>query len=173
MSSSPISLQPATSVLHVGQLCKQSLIFVIYLYNSAHVMVIILFPLSRLEWLAKKDCCHRLSLTLLKSMREKDQNTVKNDSGSQMITVFTIKEINLIISLFCNMLQFHLCLCLRYHVLWLDYLLYFWQSNKSSYDFPKDIYHIPVGTQDIFKQNIFSKISFTTCQVYHFTLIFS
>ena len=56
---------------------------------------------------------HTLSLTLLKSVTGGDGNIVKNDSGDEMVVVFTITEISyLVASLFFDLVRAIVYLCL-------------------------------------------------------------
>ena len=43
---------------------------------------------------ALKQFCQKLQSILLKSMKGEGSNTVKSDSGGQIVSVFTITEIN-------------------------------------------------------------------------------
>ena len=69
--------------------------------------MVIMFSQSILVMLTKKERCHKRSLILLKTVRGRDRNTVKNDDGRQMVVAFGITKLNyLVVSLFCDLIWY-------------------------------------------------------------------
>ena len=100
-----ISIQPVAPVSPSVSCVNSNKMLMHFMYfrnsrtrNSDHH-----FFLLRLTMLMKKKCCHKLSLTFLKSVRGRDRKTDKNDDGCRMVVAFTMTEINyLVVSQFTS-----------------------------------------------------------------------
>ena len=79
-----------------------------------HVMVIILFSLSILVMLTNIECCHKLSLLLVKSVGR----GIEANDGGQIMDDFTITKMHyLVVSLFCDLMWPLFYLYLQMYVL--------------------------------------------------------